>query len=84
MLSKGAKARFYIPSTLGYGAQGQMPDIKPNENLIFDVEVVDLVDKKQGMAEEMAMQQKMMQQQQQMQAMQQQMQQQQQQKAAGK
>jgi len=85
MLSKGAKARFYIPSTLAYGAQGQKPVIAPNENLIFDVEVVDIVGKEQGMAEEMAAQQKMMQEQQQMQAMQQQMQQQQQQqKPAGK
>jgi FKBP-type peptidyl-prolyl cis-trans isomerase FkpA len=83
LLSKGAKARFYIPSTAGYGPQGRKPEIAPNENLIFDVEIVGVVDKKQGMAEEMAMQQKMMQQQQQMQAMQQQMQQQQQQ-AAGK
>ena len=73
MLSKGTKARFYIPSTLAYGAQGQMPAITADENLIFDVEVVDVVEKKLAMAEEMAMQQKMMQQQQQMQQMQQQM-----------
>ena len=86
MLSKGTKARFYIPSSLAYGAQGQKPEIAPDENLIFDIEVVDLVDKKQGSAEEMAMQQKMMQQQQMMQAMQQQQQQQrpQQQQPAGK
>jgi FKBP-type peptidyl-prolyl cis-trans isomerase FkpA len=73
MLSKGTKARFYIPSSLAYGAQGQMPAINPNENLIFDVEVVEVTDKKQAMADEMAMQQKMMQQQQQMQALQQKM-----------
>ena len=73
MLSKGAKARFYIPSSLGYGAQGRQPTITPNENLLFDIEVVDLIDKKQGMADEMAMQQKMMQQQIQMQQMQQKM-----------
>jgi FKBP-type peptidyl-prolyl cis-trans isomerase len=81
MLSKGTKARFYIPSGLAYGAQGRQPDIKPNDNLIFDMEVVDIVDKKEGMAAEMAEQQKMMQQQQMMQQMQQQMQQ---QKSSGK
>ena len=73
MLSKGTKARFYIPSSLGYGERGQMPAIAPNENLIFEVEVVELTDKKQAMAEQMAMQQKAMQQQMQMQAMQQKM-----------
>lgn len=73
MLSKGTKARFYIPSSLGYGERGQMPAITPNENLIFDVEVVELTDKKQAMAEQMAMQQKAMQQQMQMQQMQQKM-----------
>jgi len=72
-LSKGAKARFYIPSSLGYGAQGQMPVITANENLIFDVEVVDVIDKKIAMAEEMAAQQKAMLAQQKMQAMQQKM-----------
>ena len=84
LLSKGTKARFYIPSSLAYGAQGQQPAIAPNENLIFDVEVVEVNDKKQAMAEEMAMQQKMMQQQQQMQEMQQKMKAQQQQAPANK
>lgn len=73
MLSKGTKARFYIPSSLGYGERGQMPAIAKNENLIFEVEVVELTDKKQAMAEQMAMQQKAMQQQMQMQQMQQKM-----------
>lgn len=79
MLSKGTKARFYIPSSLGYGVQGQAPAIAPNENLIFDVEVVEVTDKKQATADQQAMQQKMMQQQMQMQAMQQKMKAQQQQ-----
>jgi FKBP-type peptidyl-prolyl cis-trans isomerase FkpA len=43
-LSKGAKARIFIPSMLGYGPQGNPPRIQPNENLIFDVEVVDITD----------------------------------------
>jgi FKBP-type peptidyl-prolyl cis-trans isomerase FkpA len=49
-LSKGAKAKFYIPSGLGYGAQGAGNDIKPNEILVFDIEVVDVLSKAQAMA----------------------------------
>lgn len=43
-LSKGTKARLYIPSSLAYGTQSPSPDIKPNENLIFDIEVLDVAD----------------------------------------
>ena len=43
MMGKGTKGVIYIPSVLGYGAQGS-GKIKPNSNLIFDVEVVDLKD----------------------------------------
>lgn len=67
MLSQGSKARFYIPSTLGYGEQGYAPAIAPNENLIFDVEVVEVLSKQQAAADEMAMQQKAMQRQMEMQ-----------------
>ncbi len=45
-LRKGAHAKLYIPSMLGYGAQ---PDprsgIRPYENLIFDIVVLDVKDK---------------------------------------
>ena len=41
-LNKGTKARLFIPSAIGYGPRGNMPVIKPNENLIFDVELVDI------------------------------------------
>jgi FKBP-type peptidyl-prolyl cis-trans isomerase FkpA len=41
---KGGKGRLFVPSTLGYGKQGAEPDIKPDENLIFDVEIVDVND----------------------------------------
>ena len=41
LLSKGAKATLYIPSTLGYGARGSAPVIGPNSVLKFDVELVD-------------------------------------------
>jgi FKBP-type peptidyl-prolyl cis-trans isomerase FkpA len=43
-LSKGAKANLYIPSVIGYGAQGNPPKIAPNQNLVFEVEVVDITD----------------------------------------
>ena len=43
-LKKGAKATFYIPSTLGYGLGGNpQGGIKPNANLVFDMEIVDVV-----------------------------------------
>lgn len=44
-LSKGAKARLFIPSPLAYGTQSPSPDIKPNENLIFDIEVLEVADR---------------------------------------
>lgn len=58
MLSKGAKARVFIPSALGYGEQGNGSSIPPNENLIFDMEVIDLLSPQQAQAEQMAAQQK--------------------------
>ncbi len=51
LLSKGSKARFYIPSPLGYGTRGAGPDIKPNEILVFDIEVLDLLTKEQAAIE---------------------------------
>jgi FKBP-type peptidyl-prolyl cis-trans isomerase FkpA len=44
-MSKGEKARVYIPSALGYGPQGSPPKIQPNEVLIFELEVLDISDK---------------------------------------
>jgi FKBP-type peptidyl-prolyl cis-trans isomerase FkpA len=41
-LKKGAKAIFYIPSSLAYGAQGS-GEIKPNAILMFDIEVADVI-----------------------------------------
>jgi FKBP-type peptidyl-prolyl cis-trans isomerase FkpA len=77
MLKKGAKAKFYVPSALGYGKRGNGEKIKPNENLMFDISVVDILSQAQygeimkKKQEEQMAQQKMMQQ------LQQQMQQQQ-------
>lgn len=42
-LKKGAKAEIYIPSTLGYGKSGN-GDIKADANLIFTIEVLDVMD----------------------------------------
>lgn len=42
---KGDKGRLLIPSTLAYGANPQPGGpIKPNESLIFDIEIVDVQD----------------------------------------
>ena len=40
-MSVGDKYEFYIPSELGYGAQGNQ-GIKPNSVLIFEVELVSI------------------------------------------
>jgi FKBP-type peptidyl-prolyl cis-trans isomerase FkpA len=45
-LSEGARANVYIPSFIGYGAQGNPPVIQPNQNLIFELEVVDITDQR--------------------------------------
>lgn len=42
LLNVGDKARFVIPSDLGYGTQGAGGVIPPNATLIFDVELVDV------------------------------------------
>ncbi len=63
LLSKGSKARFYIPSPLGWGTHGSGEKIKPNDITIFDIEVVDVVSKVQAQkeaAEQQAKQQAMM------------------------
>lgn len=42
LLKVGDKARFVIPSHLGYGSQGAGGVIPPNATLIFDVELMDI------------------------------------------
>ncbi len=45
MMRPGAHYILYIPGELGYGAEGQpYANIKPNETLVFDVEVVGLAE----------------------------------------
>lgn len=42
LFKKGTKATLYIPSNLGYGAQGAGGAIPPNAILIFDMDIVDI------------------------------------------
>ena len=49
LLNDGAKAKFFIPSPLGYGNQ-QAGDITPNSILIFDIDVVGVMSKDQARA----------------------------------
>ncbi len=74
MFKKGGSGRLFIPSSLAYGARGAGADIKPNESLMFEIQVVDVVPAEQY-RKQMEGQNRLMQQQQ---MMQQQMQQQQQ------
>jgi len=57
LMNKGTKAKIYIPSSLAYGAAGAGGDIGPNENLIFEVEVLEILTKAQAAAD-VALQQK--------------------------
>lgn len=59
-LKKGTKATVYIPSSLGYGTSGNGEAIKPNANLIFDMEVVDVSTEEAYAAKQQAMQEEMM------------------------
>ena len=59
LLNKGAKAKFYVPSSLAYGPSGAGGDIGPNSNLIFDIEVVDILNKDQALAAAQAQAKKM-------------------------
>lgn len=68
-MKKGSKGKLIIPSYLGYGAEGRRPKIGPNENLVFDIEVTDIVNQEQYQQEmkkqqmQMQIQREMMQQQ---------------------
>ena len=57
---KGTKAVIYVPSSLGYAERGKDDKIKPNDNLIFDMEVIDVTTEAAAMAKQKAMQEEMM------------------------
>jgi len=39
----GGKRRLYVPSALGYGAQGRPPMVPGNSDLIFDIELLEIL-----------------------------------------
>ena len=59
-LKKGTKATIYVPSTLAYGEAGNGEKIKPGENLIFDMDVIDVTNEEASAAKQKAMQEEMM------------------------
>lgn len=77
LMQKGSKGKIIIPSYLGYGKNGAPPKIPANANLVFDIEVTDVVNQDQYQKAMMQQQQDIQRQREQMQ---QQMQQQQQQR----
>ncbi len=44
LLQKGAKAQLFLPANLAYGQRGAGKVIPPNTPLIFDIELVDIMD----------------------------------------
>jgi FKBP-type peptidyl-prolyl cis-trans isomerase FkpA len=59
-MQKGTKATMYIPSGLAYGPRAQSADLPANANLMFDVEIIDVMSKEQAKADNAAQQAKMM------------------------
>ncbi|MFM7293029.1 MAG: FKBP-type peptidyl-prolyl cis-trans isomerase [Planctomycetia bacterium] len=43
LMKTGAKWRIYLPPRLAYGEEGSPPVIEPNELLIFEIELLDIV-----------------------------------------
>lgn len=48
LMKEGGKYKLFIPPGLAYGPNGAGRDIGPNETLIFDVELLEVVDEQQG------------------------------------
>ena len=63
LFKNGGKGRLYIPSRLAYGSRGSGPAIQPNENLIFEIEVKNVMTPAQAMQEMKKQQAEMMKQQ---------------------
>lgn len=51
LMREGGRYKFYIPSDLGYGAQGAPGAIPPNADLIFDVELIKIAGAPKPVAE---------------------------------
>jgi len=43
-LKKGSTATLYVPSSLGYGPRGVGAAIPPNSDLVFDIQLLDILD----------------------------------------
>jgi len=42
-LSNGSKAIVIIPSSLAYGKKGKLPAIKPDENVVYEMEIMNVI-----------------------------------------
>ena len=60
LMKKGSKGLLLVPSSLGYGTTGAGAKIKPNENLVFSIEIVDVKTAEQEAEERKAKQAEMM------------------------
>ena len=49
-MKKGDKATIFVPSSLAYGRNGRAPGIKPDEILMFDMDILDVQTEEQMMA----------------------------------
>jgi FKBP-type peptidyl-prolyl cis-trans isomerase len=47
LMPTGSKWQLYVPDSLAYGSKGAGDNIGPNETLIFDIELIDIVQKDQ-------------------------------------
>ena len=66
MMQKGSVGKLIIPSSLAYGKEGKGGNIGPDEILVFDISIVDVISKDQYEARQKAKQAEMMAKQQQM------------------
>lgn len=44
-MATGGKRKVYIPSALAYGARGSLPTIYPNQDLVFEIELLQVTGK---------------------------------------
>ena len=48
LMKEGARYKLFIPPDLAYGERGAGADIGPNETLIFDVELLEVIPEEQA------------------------------------